>query len=610
DRGRLLAEAEAIKAVTQVLDQFLPELGRYEVRISHRAIERAMYDSVGLGPSSSSTTTTGASLAAAGGAGAAPSAATAAAAGSVGGAAGAAGAAAGGTGAGGAGGVREVEVAARRLLATALRGSPMLGAVRGELRYKSWPSVKAGLDGLGLPADRVARCKRGVCELPGDAAGGGLGRLRSYLQEVVAAAAGGGGGGMQQQAAAGGAGAGAGAGAAAGAAVPLPGALAAALEEVAVVAQLLDVWGVPASQVVLDPLMSPAAEYYSGVIFQVHLLGLPAASGTQGGALGSGAAASPHMMLGTGAGHHHAARPAAPLTPGMVAVGGRYDALLRALWAATPHAAVPYHLYGGSPPPGAVGATLNVERLIVSVSQQRAAAAAAAAAAGGGGSGLGAAGGAGYYMGFGAGVAGGLEASKADVLVCARGGDGALAQRMALVSALWSAGVRAELMPRLSPSLGEQYAYAQARGVRAVVILGDKEAAAHDVKIKSLDKRGESVVLALQEAPRYLAAALAGPYATAGRGLAAAVAAAMAHAGGGGGGGGGGGFAGGLAAASGAAAGSAAGQRQSGGLGGLGLGGGGGMYDIGGGGGSMRERGRGDRDRAEDGVGGGLGRRG
>ncbi len=76
---------------------------------------------------------------------------------------------------------------------------------------------------------------------------------------------------------------------------------------------------------------------------------------------------------------------AAPLTPGMVAVGGRYDALLRALW---PLAHPPFHghsspgvpYYGAVPPPGAVGATLNVERIIAGVSQQRAAAAAAAAA--------------------------------------------------------------------------------------------------------------------------------------------------------------------------------------------------------------------------------------
>ncbi len=91
-----------------MLDQFIPELGRYEIRVSHRAIEKALYDSIGL---------TGAAAAASATAGAQPGAAAAqqqqqqqqA---------------------------REVEVAARRLLATALRPSPLLGAVRGEQRYK------------------------------------------------------------------------------------------------------------------------------------------------------------------------------------------------------------------------------------------------------------------------------------------------------------------------------------------------------------------------------------------------------------------------------------------------------------------------------------------
>ncbi|PNH06312.1 putative serine/threonine-protein kinase [Tetrabaena socialis] len=417
DRGRLLAEAEALKAVTQVLDQFLPELGRYEVRLNHRAIERALYDSIGLAAGAAAA---GAAAAAGGGgdnAGAAAAAAAAA-------------------------GAREVEVAARRLLGTALRGSPLVGAVRGELRYKAWPSVKAGLEGLGLPPDKVASCKRCACELAGDAPTA-LQRLRAFLLEQQQAAqqtqqqaqqaqqqqA------QQQQQAAGAAGAGTGAAAvqrspakvlggakaAASAGAPAAGgrtaaaaasgggrgggggavssslsaALCSALDEVAALLQLLDVWGIPASQVVLDPLMAPTAEYYSGITFQVHLLGLPAAPGQGGGVAGAGAAAAPasHLHL-----HPHAL-PAAPLAPGLVAVGGRYDALLRALWgpahAAVQHASQqqhgavpPYgsHSYGSLlPPPGAVGATLNVERLIGGVSQQRAAAAAAAGALGGSG---------------------------------------------------------------------------------------------------------------------------------------------------------------------------------------------------------------------------------
>ncbi|GIM05041.1 hypothetical protein Vretimale_9508, partial [Volvox reticuliferus] len=546
DKGRLLAEAEAIKAVTQVLDQFIPELGRYEVRISHRAIERALYDSMGLSPAATASA----------------SAAT--------------GTSGGGAAAGsGAGGSREADLAVRRLIATALRASPMLGAVRGELRYKAWPSVKAGLDGFGLPADRVARFKRCVCELPGDIHSA-LARLKAYLQEASTAAAavaaspgvggqakstaeastvwkvattptghaapatkaagatasaaatgmppssqsrnaGGGSGGS------GGSGGGNGPSGGGSAANPTPvsslsSTLALAMEEVAMVVQLLDVWGVAASQVVLDPLMSPTAEYYSGVFFQVHLLGLPAAPGQQGA--GSSGVSSGSIPLGLPHGALAAQRQLARSTSaGMVAVGGRYDALLRALWvtsaAATatpgqhPHAHGSLGGYAYASLPGAVGATLNVERLITGLSQQRAAMAGAAV----------------YSMG----LLRSLEASKADVLVCARGGDGALAQRMALVSALWNVGVRAEMMPRPAPSLSDQYAYAQARGVRAVVILGDRDALSGDVTIKSLDKRSESVVVPLQDAPRQLAAALS-TGSSAGRGVAGAVASSVVHA--------------------------------------------------------------------------------
>ncbi|GIL65935.1 hypothetical protein Vafri_19563, partial [Volvox africanus] len=546
DKDRLLAEAEAIKAVTQVLDQFLPELGRYEVRVSHRAIERALYDSMGLPPAAAASA--GAAAETSGGGAATGS---------------------------GAGRLREADVAVRRLIATALRASPMLGAVRGELRYKAWPSVKAGLDGFGLPADRVARFKRCVCELPGDVQGA-LARLKAYLQEAsasasaasasaaVAASPGVGGQAMstatasavwkvatspaghstpvikaatatatgmppssQPRNAGGGSGGGGsgGSGGGGGAANPatvssLPSTLALAMEEVAMVVQLLDVWGVPTGQVVLDPLMSPAAEYYSGVFFQVHLLGLPAAPGQQGpGSGGISSGSTPLALLhGALAAQRQVARPA---SAGMVAVGGRYDALLRALWvtstAATasatsgqhPHAHGSLAGYAYASLPGAVGATLNVERLITGLSQQRAAMAGAAV----------------YSMG----LLRSLEASKADVLVCARGGDGALAQRMALVSALWNAGVRAEMMPRSAPSLSDQYAYAQARGVRAVVILGDRDALSSDVTIKSLDKRSESVVVPLQDAPRQLAAALSAG-SSAGRGVAGAVASSVVHA--------------------------------------------------------------------------------
>lgn len=55
---------------------------------------------------------------------------------------------------------------------------------------------------------------------------------------------------------------------------PLPrqAALAAAMEAMALLLQHLGAWGVPASRVMLEPLMRPHADYYAGTIFQVHLV--------------------------------------------------------------------------------------------------------------------------------------------------------------------------------------------------------------------------------------------------------------------------------------------------------------------------------------------------
>lgn len=62
--------------------------------------------------------------------------------------------------------------------------------------------------------------------------------------------------------------------------------------------------------------------------------------------------------------------------------------------------------------------------------------------------------------------------STADVLVASRGGGGMLKERMAVVSLLWRSGnFPAETMQVLEPSAKQQYLYAKARGVKALVIL-------------------------------------------------------------------------------------------------------------------------------------------
>ena len=232
----------------------------------------------------------------------------------------------------------------------------------------------------------------------------------------------------------------------------------------------------------------------------------------------------------------------------MVAVGGRYDALLRNLW---PAAALTVQ-----PPPGAVGVTINLEKIIKIIQQHRTTGAAAGGlgfSSSSIGSGLGFAahhqpqlgglavgqqqqqlhqlqhqqqqmwqqggwqGALGGGFGADADSASWLRPGQADVLVCVKGGDaqgadGLLELRMDLVSQLWAAGIAAELLPRVKPSLSEQYAYAQERGVRWLVILDSKSTLgpAQTLRVKSFERRGEDATIPVGEVARYLQMALSG----------------------------------------------------------------------------------------------------
>ncbi|KAI8469455.1 MAG: hypothetical protein J3K34DRAFT_459347 [Monoraphidium minutum] len=359
---RTLAEAEVLKALTQVLDALPDELGQYEVRLNHRVIRAAAIAALAV--------------------------------------------------------PRETLPNALNLLSTAAAASPAHPDARGG----AWPSIRAGLDGLGLDSDPVPGRLRDA-----------LPRLRSFLRDAAppkgaaAAARGSGGGGAAAAAARG------------------PGAAAwgAAADELAALGAHLAVWGLSDVQVLLDPLIAPLGDYFSGVLFQVHLVSLATGMSSQ------------------------------------VAAGGRYDALLRSLWS-------PAALALG-PPPGAVGATLNLERLVRLVSQARM-----------------------PHRWADSGSAR-FPPSQADVLVCARGGDGHLRLRMELLAHLWAAGIAAETLPRAAPSLTEQYAFAQSRGVRWLVILDDRSIGpAAAARVKSLERRMDDAVIALSEVPRYLGLALAG----------------------------------------------------------------------------------------------------
>lgn len=95
-----------------------------------------------------------------------------------------------------------------------------------------------------------------------------------------------------------------------------------------------------------------------------------------------------------------------------VAAGGRYDALLRSLW--SPAAATLM------PPPGAVGVSINCEKIVKMLLQKRRHKAGAAHGHGSAAAGFG---------GLGLEGGGRLPAGQCDVLVCARGDDGMLQVR-------------------------------------------------------------------------------------------------------------------------------------------------------------------------------------
>ncbi|GAX82154.1 hypothetical protein CEUSTIGMA_g9582.t1 [Chlamydomonas eustigma] len=221
----------------------------------------------------------------------------------------------------------------------------------------------------------------------------------------------------------------------------------AALDELQIFARHLSSWG--CGPVLVDPLLvRPETDYYKSCMFQVHLLGP------------SGDTA-------------------------MVAVGGRYDALLRSMW--TPAA------YASGMPPGAVGATVNVERLTRLLGQSLSSRQQQQQAEGGLSSQ--------QVL---------IRQSQAEVLILSRGGDGLLDARMQVLALCWAGGIKAELVPRSSPSLSEQYEYAHARNIRWMVILDESRwETSRAVKIKGLDRKTE-VIVALPDVPKYLHTVLTG----------------------------------------------------------------------------------------------------
>ena len=172
------------------------------------------------------------------------------------------------------------------------------------------------------------------------------------------------------------------------------------------------------TSVSMDPFMLPPTAHHKGLTFQLFWRLPPAATSTSFAT----AATAPPLAL--------------------VAHGGRYDALLRAL--------VPTANREDTPTLQGTGATLNVDRIADLASRLRAARTAPAG---------------------GAAAPARRLLSAADVLVAARGGGGMLRERMAVLRTLWDAGIAAETVQRSAPSSQDQYHYARLRGVRALVLL-------------------------------------------------------------------------------------------------------------------------------------------
>jgi len=324
-----ITEAEVLCAVTDVLSG-LPECaGRWEVRVGHRALFDAALAHVGL--------------------------------------------------------PKETRAAAVQLLRPVVTGASPLHP---SARQQRWPSVRAGLEGLGVGADAIGRLKQLALQAAGESQAA-IHRLASLLPQAAAPAA--------------------------------------WLLDLQGVLPLLAAWGIPAAKVAVDPLLPPHDYYFTATTFEVHFVDENSGAST------------------------------------VVAVGGRYDALLRACWAQ--HAASA-GLVGplAVAPLGGVGATVNVERLIQ------------VASAGSrpmvGGAGL-------------------VHVSGSDVLVCCRGSggkaaaagrltertSGRLMERVRLLRLLWDADIAAEMLPSAAPSLTDQFAYATAHGIPWLVIVNADEVA-------------------------------------------------------------------------------------------------------------------------------------
>ena len=237
----------------------------------------------------------------------------------------------------------------------------------------------------------------------------------------------------------------------------------------------------PQCSLLVDPLLAPHSEAFSGALFQCHLVqgasGATAVVAAGGRCVGGGLKARPRQSAAKPSFPLRACSHAAPTHPHSCR---RYDSLLKASWA---RQSALSGTVASMPPLHAVGVTLNADRL-VAVAQGSSRWSTPGSPAPGEPSAwrLADCKGAEVFISVLAtsqpapppsppAVAGLPRLSQADVLVCSRGGGGLLKERMALARSLWDAGLAAEMLPQAAPSLTEQYEYAQSRGIPWLVII-------------------------------------------------------------------------------------------------------------------------------------------
>ncbi|KAL6750380.1 hypothetical protein V8C86DRAFT_855743 [Haematococcus lacustris] len=96
-----------------------------------------------------------------------------------------------------------------------------------------------------------------------------------------------------------------------------------------------------------------------------------------------------------------------------------------------------------------------------------------------------------------------LRAIETQVLVASIGNN-LQVRRMAICNDLWAAGIKAEYGYKPNPKMGDQLNYALEEGIPFMVLFGEEELAAGNVKIKDMEAKSEDVVTLAELVPALL----------------------------------------------------------------------------------------------------------